>query len=193
MVARFQAGAAKSCRSCRCAFTGSDLPRVNDQIREVVCPYAGERIPTVPALPPEASRSWRCSADREELPGHRACSVCRRSRLRRFVVIVVAGDRRRGDRPRRSQPHPAPGLPRFGGGARTVGCHPSFAQGYYDRDNDYVAWREISQDETRLARWLDEWVHGVADRGEYVARMGERLQRLRASGGRPSAPVNYGY
>ena len=73
------------------------------------------------------------------------------------------------------------------------GCHPSFAQGFYDRDNDYyVGWRETSQDEAKLTSWLDEWVHGVADRAEYVREDGRqphpppREEQL-------SAPVNYGY
>ena len=73
------------------------------------------------------------------------------------------------------------------------GCHPSFAQGHYDRDNDfYVAWREISQDEAKLQAWLDEWVPAPPDRAAYVAKMGDRLIRLRARE-MPSSPVNYGY
>jgi glutaconate CoA-transferase subunit A len=73
------------------------------------------------------------------------------------------------------------------------GCHPSFAQGFYDRDNDsYVAWREISQEAAKLDAWLDEWVYGLPDRAAYVRKMGERLTRLRARE-QFSAPVNYGY
>jgi glutaconate CoA-transferase subunit A len=62
------------------------------------------------------------------------------------------------------------------------GCHPSFAQGYYDRDNDYyVAWREISQDEAKLAAWLDEWVFGCGSR-RIRAQDGRTLTRLTARG-----------
>jgi glutaconate CoA-transferase, subunit A len=73
------------------------------------------------------------------------------------------------------------------------GCHPSYAQGYYDRDNDfYVRWREISKDVAQFQSYLDQWVFGVRDRSEYVERMGESLKKLKASA-RFSTPVNYGY
>ena len=73
------------------------------------------------------------------------------------------------------------------------GCHPSYAQGYYDRDNDfYVRWREISKDVASFNAYLDEWVYGVSDRAEYIARMGEAIEVLRARE-QFCEPVNYGY
>jgi glutaconate CoA-transferase subunit A len=72
------------------------------------------------------------------------------------------------------------------------GAHPSYAQGYYDRDNEfYVQWEAISRDPAALGRYLDEFVHGVRDRSEYVARVGG-LERLRADA-RVCAGVNYGF
>ena len=45
------------------------------------------------------------------------------------------------------------------------GAHPSYAHGYYDRDNEfYLAWEPISRDAAALGRYLDEFVHGVKDR-----------------------------
>ncbi len=73
------------------------------------------------------------------------------------------------------------------------GCHPSYAQGYYDRDNDfYVGWRELSQDIGKFNSYLDEWVYGLRDRGEYIERMGAALTRLKARE-HYCEPVNYGY
>jgi glutaconate CoA-transferase subunit A len=72
------------------------------------------------------------------------------------------------------------------------GAHPSFAQGYYDRDNEfYVGWERISRDPGELKKYLDEFVHGVEDRAAYVRKCGG-LDRLRASS-RVCAGVNYGY
>jgi glutaconate CoA-transferase subunit A len=73
------------------------------------------------------------------------------------------------------------------------GAHPSYAQGYYDRDNAfYLEWDRISRDEDSLQAWLKEWVHGVANRHEYVAKMGEaRLLGLRPTPA-PSGSVDYG-
>ena len=37
------------------------------------------------------------------------------------------------------------------------GAHPSYAHGYYDRDNDfYVAWDAISRDRDVFRAWMDE-------------------------------------
>jgi glutaconate CoA-transferase subunit A len=42
------------------------------------------------------------------------------------------------------------------------GAHPSYAHGYYERDNDfYVAWDEISRDRETFTAWIDEHVHGA--------------------------------
>ena len=72
------------------------------------------------------------------------------------------------------------------------GAHPSYAQGYYDRDNEfYVGWEPNSPDRSSLHRNLDEYVFGVRDRVEYVELCGG-LERLRASS-RVCAGVNYGY
>src|SRR5690606_9983329 len=72
-------------------------------------------------------------------------------------------------------------------------AHPSFAQGYYDRDNAfYREWSQISEDPRTLRQWLDEGVHGTRDHAEYVAKLGgERWKRLAVEEAW-SQPVNYG-
>jgi glutaconate CoA-transferase subunit A len=74
------------------------------------------------------------------------------------------------------------------------GCHPSFVQGYYDRDNDfYVAWEDISRDPKSYAKWLQEYVYEVPDRAAYMKKLGTPLSdRLRAKP-RMSEGVDYGY
>jgi glutaconate CoA-transferase subunit A len=73
------------------------------------------------------------------------------------------------------------------------GAHPSYAQGYYDRDNPfYLAWEAISQDQARTEAWLTEWIFGVADRGEYLRKLGaEPIERLKP-GQALAVPVDYG-
>ncbi len=73
------------------------------------------------------------------------------------------------------------------------GAHPSYAQGYYDRDNAfYVAWEGISRDPARLTDYLDTQVYGVPDRAAYLRLTPGLEDRLRA-GRRMCAGVNYGY
>ena len=50
------------------------------------------------------------------------------------------------------------------------GAHPSYAQGYYERDNDYYqAWDAISRDRDAFTAWLDEHVLGGQPRDELDA------------------------
>jgi glutaconate CoA-transferase, subunit A len=54
------------------------------------------------------------------------------------------------------------------------GCHPSFAQGYYDRDNRfYLAWDEIAKEQSSMDAWLNDWVYGTANHREYVEKFGD--------------------
>ena len=72
-------------------------------------------------------------------------------------------------------------------------AHPSYTQGYYDRDNAfYIDWDRISNAEETYQSYLDEWVYGVKDRNEYLEKLGEEVRnRLRVKP-RYSEPVNYG-
>jgi glutaconate CoA-transferase subunit A len=74
------------------------------------------------------------------------------------------------------------------------GAHPSYTQGYYDRDNDfYVAWDAIGRDPGRTAAWLDDWVHGLSGRAEYVERLGaEARDRIKPTGPAPAGAIDYG-
>ena len=72
-------------------------------------------------------------------------------------------------------------------------CHPSYAQGYYDRDNDfYLKWDKISESAELVKSWLDEWVYGVKDRAEYWEKLGEETHRRLEIKPRFSESINYG-
>ena len=73
------------------------------------------------------------------------------------------------------------------------GAHPSYAQGYYDRDNEfYVGWEAISPRPGGAGAAIStSSCYGVRDRAEYVAQCGG-LERLRADE-RVCAGVNYGF
>jgi glutaconate CoA-transferase, subunit A len=73
------------------------------------------------------------------------------------------------------------------------GAHPSYSQGYYDRDNRfYLEWDRVSRDDDALQAWLKEWVLGVSGRAEYVEKLGsERVESL-LPGSAPSGSVDYG-
>jgi glutaconate CoA-transferase subunit A len=72
-------------------------------------------------------------------------------------------------------------------------AHPSYTQGYYDRDNPfYLTWDEISETDEGVQAYLEEWVYGVKDRTEYWQRLGPETHARLSVKPRPSLPVDYG-
>jgi len=195
MVARFTAGAAKLPFFPLRNFMGSDLPRVNDNIRKVQCPYTGESLAAVPALNPDTTIIHAQRADSSgdtQIWG--LMGVQKEAAFAAKNVIVVAEEIVE-EKLIRSDPNRTliPGFIVSAVVHEPWGCHPSFAQGYYDRDNDfYVNWRNTSKDIKKFNAYLDEWIFGTKNRAEYVAKMGESLNKLKA---KPMycEPVNYGY
>ena len=194
MVGRLSAGAARLPFWTMRNYMGTDLPAVNPSIRTVTCPYSGEVLATVPALNPDVTIVHAQRADAQgntQIWGLLGVQKEAAFASRRVIVVVeelVDQSEIRAD-PNRTL---IPGLIVDAVVVEPWGAHPSYAQGYYDRDNEfYINWEPISRDPAALSRYLDEFVHGVKDRQEYVERCGG-LDRLRASQ-RVCAGVNYGF
>jgi glutaconate CoA-transferase subunit A len=195
MVARLTAGAAKLPFYPLRNYMGSDLPRVNPQIKKVTCPFTGEELAAVPALNPDTAIIHAQRADENgnaQIWGLMGVQKEAAFASRNTIVVaeeIVAESVIRSD-PNRTL---IPGLVVNAVVREPFACHPSYAQGYYDRDNDfYLRWREISKDVAQFNAYLDEWIYGVRDRAEYVERMGASLAGLKAHD-RFCEGVNYGY
>jgi glutaconate CoA-transferase, subunit A len=194
MVARLSAGAARLPFWPMRNYMGTDLPAANPRIRTVTCPYTGEALATVPALNPDVTIVHAQRADAQgntQIWGLLGVQKEAAFASQRVIVVVeelVDESVIRAD-PNRTI---IPGIIVDAVVVEPWGAHPSFAQGYYDRDNEfYVGWERISRDPGELAKYLDDFVHGVEDREAYVRKCGG-LDRLRASS-RVCAGVNYGY
>ena len=195
MVARLAAGAAKLPFYPLRDYQGSDLPRVNPLIKTVTCPFTGEELAAVPALNPDTAIIHVQRAD-ENGNAHvwGLMGVQKEAAFAARKTIVVA-EEIVSESVIRSDPNRTliPGMIVDAVVHEPFGCHPSYAQGYYDRDNEfYVRWRELSQDTSKFNSYLDEWVYGLRDRAEYVQRMGSRIDELKARD-HFCEPVNYGY
>ena len=194
MVARFAAGAARLPFWPLRDYMGTDLPAANPRIRQVKCPYTGEDLATVPALNPDVTIVHAQRADAEgntQMWG--LVGVQREAAFASERVIVVV-EELVPETVIRSDPNRTviPGFIVDAVVHEPWGAHPSYAQGYYDRDNDfYVAWEGISREPTALARYLDEFVRGVPDRAAYLKKQ-PHVARLKAKEQR-CAGVNYGY
>jgi len=195
LALRLQAGAAGVPFLPTRNFAGSDLPRVNPNIRRVTCPHSGEELWSVPALNPDVAILHAQRADEEGntqvwgLVGVHKEAAFASHRVIVVVEEIVSQEVIRRD-PNRTL------IPGFRVNAvvhEPFGAHPSFVQGYYDRDNAfYERWDEISREADGLRRYLDESVYGLPDRRAYIEKMGPASERLRARS-LLCEPVNYGY
>jgi glutaconate CoA-transferase subunit A len=173
----------------------SDLVRVNPSIRPVVSPFGGEELCAVPPLRPDVAILHAQRADEDGnvqiwgLTGAQREAAFASSRVIVTVEEIVPRAVVRAD-PNRTA---IPGMVVSAVCPVPFGAHPSYAQGYYDRDNDfYIEWDDIGRDESRVDAWLDAWVRGMPSRAEYVRRLGpDRLRQLSPTP-RFSGPVNYG-
>lgn len=195
MVARFVAGAAKLPFYPLRNYMGSDLPAANPNIKTVVCPFTHEELAAVPPLNPDTAIIHVQRADDQgnaQIWG--LLGVQKEAAFAASNVIVVA-EEIVDESVIRSDPNRTliPGVIVKAVVHEPFGCHPSYAQGHYDRDNDfYVRWREVSKTTTSFDAYIDEWIYGVRDRAQYVTRMGKQIQSLRARE-KLCTPVNYGY
>src|SRR5919204_2675246 len=183
MVARFAAGAAGLPFWPLRDYANTDLPRANTNIREVTCPFTGEKLAAVPALKPDVAI---VHAQRADAQGNtQMWGVLGVQREAAFAAdrVVVVVEEIVSEAVIRSDPNRTiiPGFIVDAVVREPWGAHPSYVQGYYDRDNDfYVAWEDISRDRDRLEHYLDDYVYGVRDRKDYVARQAELIERLTA-------------
>jgi glutaconate CoA-transferase subunit A len=176
-------------------YYGSDLPAVNPRIKPMESPFDGEPLFAVPALRPDVAIVHAQRADEDGnvqvwgLRGVQREAAFAASRVIVTVEEIVSRDIVRAD-PDRTL---IPGLIVSAVCEVPFGAHPSYAQGYYDRDTEYyLTWDALARDEAKLSAWLDEWVHGVASRAAYIEKIGR--SRLDALVPEPwlSTPVNYG-
>jgi glutaconate CoA-transferase subunit A len=195
MVGRYLAGAYHLPFFPLRSYVGSDLPEVNPRIRFVQSPYGDGDIAVVPPLNPDVAIIHAQRADRQgntQLWGLLGAQKEVAFAAGRVVVVV---EEIVDEAVIRSDPNRTiiPGLIVSAVVHEPYGAHPSYAQGYYDRDNEfYLQWDQISRDEAATRAWLEKWVFGVQNRAEYVKRMGaETWNRLKLRKAR-AEPVNYG-
>ena len=195
MVARFSAGAANLPFWPLRNYDHTDIPKANPRIKTVDCPFTGEKLAAVPALRPDVTIVHAQRADKSgntQIWG--LMGVQKEAAFASKKVIVVV-EELVDESVIRADPNRTliPGLQVDAVVVEPWGAHPSYAQGYYDRDNDfYVAWDKIAREKATFDQYLDEFVHGVADRAGYMKKHPGLAERLKA---KPlvCAGVNYGY
>jgi glutaconate CoA-transferase, subunit A len=171
MAAAYAAGAAGLPCAILRGYAGSDLAEHNANIRSVTCPFTGERLAAVPAMRPDVAIVHAQRADREGnvlvegITGvQKEVVLAARSAI--VTVEEIVDDLRAPSPNSTVLPHwTVTAVVEAPGGAR-----PSYAHGYYGRDNAfYLAWDGISRDRDRFAAWMHEHVLSTAASAEAVA------------------------
>ena len=195
MISRLQAGASGLPFIPMNQTAATDLEHNNPNIRRVVDPYTGKEVITVPPLTPDVAIIHVQRADKNG--NAHIWGIIGEQKEAAFAAkkVIITAEEIVDESIIRSDPNRTL-IPELIVSAvcHVPHCaHPSYTQGYYDRDNAfYINWDKISEDPAAVTAWLDEWVYGVKDVTEYWQRLGaETHQRLAV---RPhfAAPVNYG-
>ncbi|MPY78954.1 MAG: CoA transferase subunit A [Actinophytocola sp.] len=156
MANRYVAGASGLPFAVLRGYLGTDLPNVTDTIKPITCPFTGETLTAVPAINPDVAIVHAQRADRAGnvqmwgLVGvQKEAVLAARGSLVTVEEVV-------------DELEPVPGgmvLPSWAVDLVAEvpgGAHPSYAQGYSERDNAYyAAWDPISRDRGEFERWVE--------------------------------------
>ncbi|MGD9536607.1 MAG: CoA transferase subunit A [Alphaproteobacteria bacterium] len=149
-------------------YIGSDLPKHNPQIKTIVCPFTGETLAAVPSVRPDVAVIHAQKADRKgNVLIHGIVGVQKEAVLAsRRAIVTVEEIVDSLDAPRNAVILP--------GWTVSAVCHvphgakPSYAEGYYDRDNRfYSEWDAISRERDGFLDWMNRHVMSTADFAEY--------------------------
>jgi glutaconate CoA-transferase, subunit A len=160
-------------------YAGSELARHNPNIRNILCPFTGEQLIAVPSLRPDVAIIHAQKADRKGnvlLWGILGVQKEAVLAARRSIVTVeeVVDDLQ-------ASPNACilPGWVVSAVSEVPRGATPSYAHGYYERDNRfYRMWDAISRTRESFLAWMQAQVLGVSDFSGYLRnQMVEEVKR----------------
>jgi glutaconate CoA-transferase, subunit A len=195
MITRLQAGASGLPFLPMKQTGAADLEGVNSNIKRIPDPYGGKDLIVVPALNPDVAI---VHVQRADVNGNaHLWGIIGEQKEAAFAAkkVILTAEEIVDESVIRSDPNRTmiPGIVVSAVCHVPFACHPSYAQGYYDRDNGfYLAWDRVSESLDSVRSWLDEWVFGVKDRDGYWQKLGnETHERLKVEACH-SDLINYG-
>ncbi len=195
MISRLQAGATGLPFMPMKQTAAVDLEHANPHYRRVTDPYTGEEVVVVPPLNPDVAIVHVQRADKHG--NAHIWGILGEQKEAAFAArhVILTAEEIVDEEVIRSDPNRTliPGFIVNAVCEVPYCAHPSYTQGYYDRDNVfYLEWDKVSEQPDLVQRYLDEWVYGLADRAAYWKKLGEDAHRRLAIAARMSTPVNYG-
>ncbi len=195
MISRLQAGATGLPFMPMMPTAAGDLEKANPHYRQVIDPYSGEPVVVVPALKPDVAivHVQRCDAEGNS----QIWGIIGEQKEAAFAAdkVIITTEEVVDENVIRSDPNRTliPGFIVDAVCHVPYCAHPSYTQGYYDRDNAfYLQWDEISKSKESVKNYLAEWVYGVRDRQEYWEKLGQEVHARLKVTPRLSEVVNYG-
>lgn len=156
LAAAFSAGASRLPFGTLRGYSGTDLLKKTAGVKPIACPFTGETVTAVRAINPDVTIVHAQQADRRGnvllwgVTGVQKEAVLAAKR----VIVTVEEIREQLDTVPGGMILPScviTAVAHVPGGAR-----PSYAQGYYTRDNNfYRHWDPIARDRNRFLDWMD--------------------------------------
>src|SRR5688572_9861578 len=195
MITRLQAGASGLPFLPMNQTGATDLEKANPNIKRIRDPFGGKDVIVVPALHPDVAI---VHVQRADVDGNaHLWGIIGEQKEAAFAAktVIITAEEIVDEAVIRSDPNRTmiPGIVVSAVCHVPYACHPSYAQGYYDRDNEfYLAWDRISESADSVRAWLDEWVYGVKDREGYWRKLGSKVHKRLKVKARYSEKINYG-
>ena len=195
MITRLQAGASGLPFLPMNQTAATDLEKANPNIKRISDPYGGKDVIVVPALNPDVAIVHVQRADKEG--NAHLWGIIGEQKEAAFAArkVILTAEEIVDESVIRSDPNRTliPSIVVDAVCRVPYACHPSYAQGYYDRDNEfYLQWDKISESADAVKNYLDEWAYGVKDREEYWQKLGDETHKRLQIKARLSEPINYG-
>jgi glutaconate CoA-transferase subunit A len=195
MITRLQAGASGLPFLPMNQTGAADLEKSNPQIKRIPDPYGGKDVIVVPALNPDVAIVHVQRADKEG--NAHLWGIIGEQKEAAFAAqkVILTAEEIVDESVIRSDPNRTmiPGIVVDAVCHVPHASHPSYSQGYYDRDNEfYLAWDKISESVDSVKSYLDEWVYGVKDRNEYWEKLGAEKHKKLEVKALYSEKINYG-
>ncbi|WP_395455518.1 CoA transferase subunit A [Azospirillum melinis] len=160
-------------------YTGSDLPKVNPNIRFIECPFTGEKLAAIPSVRPDVTVIHAQKADRRGnvllwgiLGVQKEAVLAARRSIVTVEEIVDELD----------APPNACVLPYWALSAVCPvpgGAYPSYAQGYSERDNRfYKAWDPIARSRDGFQAWMQRHVLATDDFAGFRRVLAESMAQI---------------
>ncbi len=173
MAGRYQAGASGLPFSVLRGYVGSDLPKHNDNIRTIACPFTGEKLAATPAINPDVTVIHAQQADRKGNVLITGIVGIQKEAVLAAKSAIVTVEEVVDDL---NAPMNACFIPHWVVNAVCVvprGAHPSYAHGYYGRDNAFCkAWDAISRERDSFVDWMKTHVLGTKTHDQFMKSIG---------------------